>query len=128
MAPTPQTNTDLAAIADVLRASDDVVICGHVSPDGDCLGSQLALAAALRSLGKRVACLLAKDEPADARLSFLPGFAPHAFAGALQRCRRQGASYRAERLEVHLWKSALRLRPTSCSGCPLPSEFAPRRS
>ena len=75
MAPTPQTNTDLAAIADVLRASDDIVICGHVSPDGDCLGSQLALAAALRSLGKRVACLLAKDEPADARLSFLPGFA-----------------------------------------------------
>lgn len=75
MAPTPQTNTDLAAIAAALRASDDIVICGHVSPDGDCLGSQLALAAALRSLGKRVACLLARDEPADARLSFLPGFA-----------------------------------------------------
>ena len=75
MATTPQTNADLAAIASVLKGCDDIVVCGHVSPDGDCLGSQLGLAAALRSLGKRVACLLAKDEPADERLSFLPGFA-----------------------------------------------------
>lgn len=86
MAPTPQTNTDLATIADVLRGSDDIVICGHVSPDGDCIGSQLALAAALRALGKQANCLLAKDEPVDARLSFLPGIAnmvsAAAFAGA----------------------------------------------
>lgn len=74
MAVTPQTNTDLATIAEVLKAHDDFVIGGHVSPDGDCIGSQLALAAALKSLGKRVTCLLAKDEPADVRLSFLPGF------------------------------------------------------
>ncbi|OUO90314.1 recombinase RecJ [Gordonibacter sp. An230] len=74
MSPTPQTNTDLAAVAAMLETCDDVVICGHVSPDGDCLGSQLALAAALRGLGKRVTCVLAKDEPADARLSFLPGY------------------------------------------------------
>ena len=75
MAVTPQTNTDLAALAEVLKDRDDFVVCGHVSPDGDCLGSQLALAAALRSLGKRVACILAKDEPIDVRLGFLPGAA-----------------------------------------------------
>lgn len=74
MAPTPQTNTDLAAIAALLKERDDFVVCGHVSPDGDCIGSQLGLAWALRALGKHVTCVLAKDEPADVRLSFLPGF------------------------------------------------------
>ena len=75
MTVTPQTNTDLASIAEALKAHDDFVVCGHVSPDGDCLGSQLGLAAALKGLGKRVTCLLAKDEPIDERLAFLPGAA-----------------------------------------------------
>ncbi|MEF9877376.1 DHH family phosphoesterase [Gordonibacter sp.] len=73
MSVTSQTNIDLAALAGFLREHDDFVICGHVSPDGDCLGSQLALMHALRSIGKRAVCLLAKDEPIDARLEFLPG-------------------------------------------------------
>ncbi len=73
MATTPQTNTDLAAMAQALLACDDIVVCGHVSPDGDCLGSQLALAAALRQAGKRVSCVLAKDDPVDRNLLFLPG-------------------------------------------------------
>ena len=63
MTVTPQTNCTLEQLADALRPLDDFVICGHVSPDGDCLGSQLGLAAALKGLGKRVTCLLAKDEP-----------------------------------------------------------------
>lgn len=73
MALTPQTNASLAEIAEVLKNRDDFIVCGHVSPDGDCLGSQLALAAALRALNKRVTCVLAKDEPIDERLNFLPG-------------------------------------------------------
>lgn len=73
MSVTPQTNVDLARIAQELAVRDDFVICGHVSPDGDCIGSQLALMHALRSRGKRVTCVLAKDEPIDVRLSFLPG-------------------------------------------------------
>lgn len=73
MALTPQSNTTLRAIAEVLRDADDVILAGHVSPDGDCLGSQLALAAALERMGKRVVCVLAKDEPIDANLRFLPG-------------------------------------------------------
>lgn len=75
MAPTPQTNASLKDIARVLSERDDFVICGHVSPDGDCLGSQLALMHALRSLGKRACCLLARDESFDARLAYLPGAA-----------------------------------------------------
>ncbi|WP_165044116.1 bifunctional oligoribonuclease/PAP phosphatase NrnA [Adlercreutzia sp. ZJ138] len=62
--------TDIAAM---LKASNTVAICGHVSPDGDCIGSQLALQLALESLGKRVIGLLAQDEPIDESLSFLPG-------------------------------------------------------
>lgn len=73
MSVTPQTNADLPAIAQALAERDDVVISGHVSPDGDCLGSQLVLAHALRTLGKRATCVLATDEPYDEKLAFMPG-------------------------------------------------------
>ena len=73
MTVTPQTNTTLEAIADVIRSGDDFVICGHVSPDGDCLGGQLALAHALWSLGKKATCVLVRDEPIGAALEFMPG-------------------------------------------------------
>lgn len=67
------SNASLADIARALAEHDSIAICGHVNPDGDCLGSQLALAHVLEGQGKRVACLLAKDEPVAASLSFLPG-------------------------------------------------------
>lgn len=66
-----------------MRELDDFVVCGHVSPDGDCLGSQLALTAALRRLGKRVTCVLVKDEPVEANLlRVLDGAQDLVFAGA----------------------------------------------
>ncbi len=74
MSVTPQTNVSLTEVAAALKSHDDYVICGHVSPDGDCIGSQLALAGILRRLGKHVTCVLAKAEKPDSRLSFLPGF------------------------------------------------------
>ncbi|MEG1512283.1 MAG: bifunctional oligoribonuclease/PAP phosphatase NrnA [Raoultibacter sp.] len=70
---TPQTNTDLASLAGVLKDVKSVALCGHISPDGDCLGSQLALSWALRALGKKTICLLAKDDPIEGGLRFLPG-------------------------------------------------------
>ncbi len=73
MALTPQTNTTLAEIASALAAYDTFAVCGHVNPDGDCLGSQLALALALEAMGKKVDRLLVRDEPIDAGLKFLPG-------------------------------------------------------
>ena len=73
MAVTPQTNATLAQIADYLRERDDFVICGHVSPDGDCIGSQLALWHALKSMGKNATCVLVKPDPLGAALDFLPG-------------------------------------------------------
>ena len=75
MTVTPQTNATLNDIAEFLRLHDGYVICGHVNPDGDCIGSQLALAHALESLGKTVTCVLAKPGSLPHELSFLPGAA-----------------------------------------------------
>lgn len=71
MSVTPQTNISLEGIARVLREQDVFVVCGHISPDGDCIGSTLALVCALRSLGKRACGLVAGEVPR--MLRFLPG-------------------------------------------------------
>jgi len=42
------------AILSFLREREEFVVIGHVSPDGDCLSSQLAMAALLEQLDKRV--------------------------------------------------------------------------
>ena len=67
------SSPDFARALELLRGARDVVICGHVSPDGDCLGSALGLSWSLRALGKQVTCLLAAHDPLDAGLLFLPG-------------------------------------------------------
>lgn len=82
--PTPQTNITLDEIADRFAELDDFVICGHVNPDGDCLGSQLALMHALRALGKKAHCVLAKPDPVDANLAFLPSLDEMAYAAEYQ--------------------------------------------
>lgn len=68
---------DLSALAGAIRKAQEVVICAHVSPDGDTLGSSLALRLGLLQLGKQVA-VICQDEP-PALMSFLPG------ADAIQR-------------------------------------------
>jgi len=45
---------DINTITGILRDGDDFVLTTHVNPDGDGLGSELALKAALDRLGKRV--------------------------------------------------------------------------
>jgi phosphoesterase RecJ-like protein len=57
-----------------LRAADEVALACHVGPDGDALGSMLALGLALRSLGKRVVASWG-GEPFEvpSSYSFLPG-------------------------------------------------------
>lgn len=82
MAATPQSNTTLNELARELLMRDNVCICGHVSPDGDCLGSALALAAALRSSNKNVTCLLARDETLDETLATIPGADELVWAGS----------------------------------------------
>ncbi len=82
MSVTEQTNTTLADISQALCAHDRFCICGHVNPDGDCIGSQLALALALRAMGKDVTCVLAQDGEIDQNLECLPGVDELIFAGS----------------------------------------------
>jgi phosphoesterase RecJ-like protein len=52
----------------------EVAVCGHMNPDGDSLGSALALAALLRTKGHVVTILLAKGRKAPALYEFLSGY------------------------------------------------------
>lgn len=61
----------LAEIAGALRDARQVILCGHVMPDGDCLGSVAALGKALEQLGKKV--VLASPDPVPEIYNFLPG-------------------------------------------------------
>src|SRR6058998_957031 len=48
------TNSKFEEIGRILREHQRFAILGHVRPDGDALGSQLALALSLQQLGKHV--------------------------------------------------------------------------
>jgi len=59
-------------ILEKIRDSRTVCVGGHIRPDGDCIGSQLALALALRRLGKEVVCW--NEDPLPQKYAFLdPG-------------------------------------------------------
>lgn len=58
----------------LIRRADEVALACHVTPDGDALGSMLAMAFALRSMGKRVVASFGDRHFAVPRLlRFLPG-------------------------------------------------------
>jgi phosphoesterase RecJ-like protein len=59
----------LQRIIEALRASETVCVVGHVRPDGDCIGSQVGLALALRNEGKKVTCW--NEDPIPRKLAFL---------------------------------------------------------
>jgi phosphoesterase RecJ-like protein len=61
------------ALVEALCADGPVLLCGHARPDGDSLGSVMAMAAALRALGRPVRALCS-DPPPAAYLAF-PGIA-----------------------------------------------------
>ncbi|MDR3687138.1 MAG: bifunctional oligoribonuclease/PAP phosphatase NrnA [Coriobacteriia bacterium] len=61
-----------AAVA--LRRATSVVVCGHVRPDGDAIGSNLGLTLALREAGIAAVPTLANRESAPSTYDFLPGF------------------------------------------------------
>lgn len=60
-----------AAFAQLLRslAGRKIAVVGHARPDGDCIGSQVALARVLRSQGFDVICV--NGDPVPRRLQFL---------------------------------------------------------
>src|SRR4029079_18162955 len=62
----------LQQVIATLRNASTIFIAAHIQPDGDCVGSQLALAHALRALGKRVT--LSLDDKIPENLNFLHVF------------------------------------------------------
>lgn len=56
-------------IIEVLRASHTICVVGHVRPDGDCVGSQLALTLALQAEGRQVTCW--NEDPMPQKYRFL---------------------------------------------------------
>jgi phosphoesterase RecJ-like protein len=56
-------------ILEGIRQSQTLCIAGHIRPDGDCVGSQLGLALALRNEGKEVACW--NEDPIPQKYEFL---------------------------------------------------------
>jgi phosphoesterase RecJ-like protein len=56
-------------IIESIRQNQTFCIAGHIRPDGDCVGSQLGLALALRNEGKRVVCW--NEDPIPQKYEFL---------------------------------------------------------
>jgi len=63
--------SDMDAVVETLRAHDRFVVTSHDNPDGDALGSLLALHLALVSLGKDSAMVLGGDAPLPPEYAFL---------------------------------------------------------
>ncbi|HET6352469.1 MAG TPA: bifunctional oligoribonuclease/PAP phosphatase NrnA [Coriobacteriia bacterium] len=61
-----------AAVA--LKRASSVVVCAHVRPDGDAVGSVLALTLALRSVGVPAVPTLADDRDPSETYAWLPGY------------------------------------------------------
>ncbi len=62
----------MEAAAEKLMAAKSLLITAHVNPDGDAVGSSLALAAFMRSRGKKAEVWI--DDKLPKNLSFLPGY------------------------------------------------------
>jgi phosphoesterase RecJ-like protein len=61
----------LDEVVRLVRAGRRFLVTGHANPDGDALGSMLAMLHGLRALGKEVVAY--DHDPAPRRLAFLPG-------------------------------------------------------
>jgi len=68
---TTTTETTVAQIADEIRRRQRFVIASHARPDGDAIGSSLAMALALRHLGKE-ARVVSRD-PVPPQMQAFPG-------------------------------------------------------
>ncbi|MDR3542409.1 MAG: bifunctional oligoribonuclease/PAP phosphatase NrnA [Desulfosporosinus sp.] len=64
-------STSREELIEVLRKAPSVALFSHVSPDGDCVGSMLAIGLALEKMGKEVSFY--NPDPLPSYLAFLPG-------------------------------------------------------
>ncbi len=73
MSDTPDTiaNATFEQIGEVLRSHQSFVLLSHIRPDGDAIGSQLALGYSLIAMGKSVRMI--NEDGLPENLAFLPG-------------------------------------------------------
>ena len=95
----------LAALADAVRSHDRFLLTTHENPDGDALGSILAMKLALEQLGKDAVMYLYGDGPLPVEYSFMQ----------LDDVRRRLPNDVGARVLVALdCASAARMRPEAC--------------
>src|SRR6266545_5457933 len=68
----PRTTTDMADAVAALRDRDRFLVTTHENPDGDALGSLLAMQLALEPLGKNSVMYLAGPLPLPQEYAFMP--------------------------------------------------------
>src|SRR3954447_7210524 len=68
---TNTTEADLAAVAEALRSHDRFIVTTHENPDGDALGSLLAMTFALRELGKDADLTFSGELPTAIEYEFM---------------------------------------------------------
>jgi bifunctional oligoribonuclease and PAP phosphatase NrnA len=73
---------EIQAIVDAIHARQRFVLASHARPDGDAIGSQLAMAYALRALGKDVTVVNA--DPAPPPMMVFPGVPDIRIAAAVE--------------------------------------------
>jgi phosphoesterase RecJ-like protein len=62
---------NLSVIAEAVKRTRNALVCGHIMPDGDSIGSVLAMGLALSNSGKQVT--MAGPDPIPEIYNFLPG-------------------------------------------------------
>src|SRR6184192_3253638 len=87
-----QQTSELAAVAEALRSHDRFLIVTHENPDGDALGSLLAMKLALDALGKDSEMYLYGNAPLPREYGFM----------ALDGLRREPPEDGSERVLVAL--------------------------
>lgn len=60
-----------APLADLIRSHGSFAVIAHVHPDGDAIGSTLALGEALKQMGKKV--VMMNEDGVPSNLAFMPG-------------------------------------------------------
>lgn len=68
---TPERRGTVDAVAEALDAAQSIGVVGHVGPDGDALGSMIALSLAARSAGKDAVASFAEPFVVPDEMSFL---------------------------------------------------------
>ena len=76
---------------DILKKANSLILVSHVSPDGDTLGSTLALAEGLKQTGKKVTIMV--DDEIASTYSFMPGIGEYVHP-------KKGQSYEADLLVI----------------------------